>query len=174
LPKHEIDTWAIGCANCLSKLVVKIDEKDASQYLGETGSSQVPIASSVRISVPATGPGPAPDGISILVTAPTGAPDKATPYSGFNTDDDDEDTIIAWEENDPENPYNWSGRKKNTILATTMLLIVNSTMGSSLPSNAIPYIAAEWQIESEQQKVLPISVYLIGEHLEHLLSDSHV
>ncbi|TDZ39656.1 Citrinin biosynthesis cluster MFS transporter mrr1 [Colletotrichum spinosum] len=35
-------------------------------------------------------------------------------------------------------------------------------MGSALPSNAIPFITAEWGITNEQQQVLPISVYLIG------------
>lgn len=156
-------------------MVVEIDEKDSvSQCHEEAGSNQVPITSPVRISAQAAGP--APGSIPILVGAPAGAPapDKAIPYSGFNIDDDDEDIIIAWEENDPENPYNWSGRKKNAILATTMLLIVNSTMGSSLPSNAIPFIAAEWQIESEQQKVLPISVYLVGECSKSLLRNSNV
>ena len=44
-----------------------------------------------------------------------------------------------------------------------MMTIINSTMGSSLPSNAIPYIAQDWNIQSESQMVLPISMYLIGE-----------
>jgi len=43
-----------------------------------------------------------------------------------------------------------------------MMTIINSTMGSALPSNAIPFLAAEWGIESQTMKVLPISVYLIG------------
>ena len=85
---------------------------------------------------------------------------------------------MAWEDNDPENPYNWSRGKKNRIALTTMMLIVNSTMGSALPSNALPFIAAEWQVTSEQQMVLPISVYLVGESnpwtytYEHTQSDS--
>lgn len=81
----------------------------------------------------------------------------------FEDDEDGEDEIMAWEDNDPENPYNWSGLKKNRVVLTTMMLIVNSTMGSALPSNALPFIAAEWQVKSEQQIVLPISVYLVGE-----------
>ncbi|TDZ67340.1 Citrinin biosynthesis cluster MFS transporter mrr1 [Colletotrichum trifolii] len=43
-----------------------------------------------------------------------------------------------------------------------MLQVINSTLGSALPSNAIPFITAEWGITNEQQQVLPISVYLIG------------
>ena len=94
------------------------------------------------------------------------------PHSAFgksSIDDEDEDTIVAWEENDPECPYNWSNGKKMSILLTTMMLIVNSTMGSALPSNALPFITDEWDIVSDQQKVLPISVYLIGERPEHAI-----
>lgn len=43
-----------------------------------------------------------------------------------------------------------------------MILVVNSTMGSSLPSMAIPFIMAEWGITEQEKKVLPISTYLIG------------
>ncbi|KAH8678236.1 major facilitator superfamily domain-containing protein [Xylariales sp. PMI_506] len=71
-------------------------------------------------------------------------------------------TLVSWEENDKENPYNWSTARKWAIVVTTMILIVNSTMGSSLPSMAIPYITAEWGITSTEEHVLPISTYLIG------------
>ncbi|VUC28822.1 unnamed protein product [Clonostachys rosea] len=71
-------------------------------------------------------------------------------------------TIIKWKHGDPENPYNFSKTKKLAILVSAMCLLVNSTMGSSLPSNAIPYIVHEWSIASQEQAILPISVYLIG------------
>lgn len=74
----------------------------------------------------------------------------------------EETTIVAWEPDDPENPYNWSTPRKSFLLAASMLVITNSALGSSLPSNAIPFMALEWGITSEQQKVLPMSVYLIG------------
>ncbi len=74
-----------------------------------------------------------------------------------------ETLIVAWEENDPENPYNWSFARKIGILITTMLNILNSTMGSALPSNAIPFMAAEWHVTSSIQQVLPMSMYLVGE-----------
>ena len=44
-----------------------------------------------------------------------------------------------------------------------VMTIMNSTLGSALPSNAVPYIMEEFRIDSETQKYLPISVYLIGE-----------
>lgn len=43
-----------------------------------------------------------------------------------------------------------------------MVIVVNSTMGSSLPSNAIPIIADYFGITSSYSKVLPISIYLVG------------
>ncbi|KAI1498080.1 major facilitator superfamily transporter [Biscogniauxia marginata] len=73
-----------------------------------------------------------------------------------------ERVVISWEENDKENPHNWSTGRKWYIMITTMLAVINSTMGSALPSMAIPYITAEWGITSETEKILPQSTYLIG------------
>lgn len=90
------------------------------------------------------------------------------------------EVLINWEPNDPENPYNWSSvwmsitlscegslthprqTKKIVVLCYTSLLVVNSTMGSALPSMAIPKIVKDFGVTSEEQRVLPISVYLIG------------
>lgn len=52
--------------------------------------------------------------------------------------------------------------KKAFVLTQTGILVINSTMGSALPSMAIPTMAELWGVTSEQQLVLPISVYLIG------------
>lgn len=43
-----------------------------------------------------------------------------------------------------------------------MLIVVNSTMGSSLPSNALPIISAHFNITSSTAEILPISIYLVG------------
>lgn len=40
--------------------------------------------------------------------------------------------------------------------------VMNSTIGSSICSNAIPQIAAEFHITNSEALVLPISVFLIG------------
>ncbi|KAI1187844.1 major facilitator superfamily transporter [Nemania serpens] len=71
-------------------------------------------------------------------------------------------SIVSWEPNDEENPYNWSDRRKSSITIITMLTVINTTMGSALPSMAVPYITREWGVTSDLQKVLPISTYLIG------------
>ena len=52
--------------------------------------------------------------------------------------------------------------RKSYILLLTGFLVVNSTMGSSLPSLAIPDITKSFGVTSQTQMVLPISVYLIG------------
>ncbi|KAF4982496.1 hypothetical protein FZEAL_1889 [Fusarium zealandicum] len=72
------------------------------------------------------------------------------------------EVLINWELDDPENPYNWSATRKNLILFYTAILVINSTMGSALPSMAIPDIVDYFGVTSEAQHVLPISVYLIG------------
>ncbi|KAI1364690.1 major facilitator superfamily transporter [Xylaria arbuscula] len=73
-----------------------------------------------------------------------------------------EKKIISWEPNDPENPYNWSKKRKFMICGLTMAGVINSTLSSSLPSMTVPYLTREWGITSETQKVLPISTFLIG------------
>ncbi|KAI1106480.1 major facilitator superfamily transporter [Jackrogersella minutella] len=70
--------------------------------------------------------------------------------------------IIAWEPNDKENPYNWPKWRKTFVLITAMATVINSTMGSALPSMAIPYMMEEWGVTSQTQSVLPISTFLMG------------
>ncbi|TGO44045.1 hypothetical protein BCON_0628g00030 [Botryotinia convoluta] len=48
------------------------------------------------------------------------------------------------------------------IVLVGMLVVINSTMGSSLPSNAIPFIAPHFHITSESAEILLISMYLLG------------
>lgn len=75
---------------------------------------------------------------------------------------DEERIILSFPDGDPENPYNWRLRKKIYILLAGIIAVVNSTLGSSLPSNAINYIAPYFHVTDEQQLVLPISLFLVG------------
>lgn len=43
-----------------------------------------------------------------------------------------------------------------------VLSCLNSTIGSALPSNAIPFIIEDFEITDSIQNVLPISVFLVG------------
>lgn len=97
---------------------------------------------------------------------------------------EEERKFVAWEPEDPENPYNWSKvclyymslthesihgilialqKRKAFIVFTTMVTVINSTMSSALPSNATPYFTKEWGVTSQTENVLPISVFLVGE-----------
>ncbi|KAL2048070.1 hypothetical protein ABVK25_011055 [Lepraria finkii] len=52
--------------------------------------------------------------------------------------------------------------KKIYILLCGIVAVVNSTLGSSLPSGAINYIGPYFHVTSDQQLVLPISLFLVG------------
>ncbi|EGX88490.1 Major facilitator superfamily transporter [Cordyceps militaris CM01] len=69
---------------------------------------------------------------------------------------------IEWKIDDPENPKNWSHTKKCLVTALTSMLVLNSTIGSALPSQAIPFIADYFGVTSQEQRVLPISIFLVG------------
>lgn len=70
--------------------------------------------------------------------------------------------ILSFSNGDPENPYNWSSKRKLFILIAGIIAVINSTLGSSLPSGAIDYISKDFCISNEQQLVLPISLFLVG------------
>jgi len=48
------------------------------------------------------------------------------------------------------------------VLTTGMMQVLNSTIGSSLPSGAISYIAEDFNITNQEDLVLPISLFLVG------------
>jgi MFS family permease len=50
-----------------------------------------------------------------------------------------------------------------------MIVVVNSTLGSSLPANAIPFISKEFNITASTTQILPLSMYLVGYILGPLL-----
>ncbi|CAG8922792.1 unnamed protein product [Penicillium salamii] len=78
-------------------------------------------------------------------------------------------TIVSFGANDPENAVNWTTKRKFFVLASGVMQVMNSTIGSSICSNAIPEIAKEFDITNETILVLPISIFLIGYILGPLL-----
>ncbi|KAJ6156121.1 hypothetical protein N7497_005006 [Penicillium chrysogenum] len=78
-------------------------------------------------------------------------------------------TIVSFGPNDPENPVNWRTGRKFLVLTAGVMQVMNSTIGSSICSNAIPQIAEEFNINNETTLVLPISIFLIGYILGPLL-----
>ncbi|PHH81372.1 hypothetical protein CDD82_942 [Ophiocordyceps australis] len=73
-----------------------------------------------------------------------------------------DEQVISWERDDAENPNNWPSSKKHFILSLSSMLVFNSTLGSALPSMAMPSITADFGLWSAEQKALPISIFLIG------------
>ncbi|MCJ1361943.1 hypothetical protein MMC16_001044 [Acarospora aff. strigata] len=70
--------------------------------------------------------------------------------------------VISFSHGDPANPVNWSTRKKTFVVLTGIITVINSTLGSALPSGAIPYLADYFDVTQQEQLVLPISIYLVG------------
>ncbi|KAL8841268.1 MAG: hypothetical protein Q9176_003361 [Flavoplaca citrina] len=70
--------------------------------------------------------------------------------------------IISFPRGDPENPYNWSKGRKIFVLSIGIVAVLNSTLGSSLPSGAVQYLAEYFEVKSQAQLVLPISLFLVG------------
>ena len=52
--------------------------------------------------------------------------------------------------------------KKGFVMLAGMVAVVNSTLGSSLPSGAITYIGQYFHVTDEIQLVLPITLFLVG------------
>ncbi|KAK0735385.1 major facilitator superfamily domain-containing protein [Apiosordaria backusii] len=71
--------------------------------------------------------------------------------------------VVSFTPDDPENPYNWSMKKKSLLLLCATLTCLNSTMGSTIASaNLFPLLSAEFNVPAGPQSVLPASLYLIG------------
>lgn len=70
--------------------------------------------------------------------------------------------IITLSLSDPEHPNNWSRKRKALLTVGAIVTVIHSTLGSSLPSNAVSYVAEDFHVNSEIQMVLPISCFLMG------------
>lgn len=77
-------------------------------------------------------------------------------------EDPDERTVVSFDEHDKDSPYNWSRPKKLYVVLSCAILVLNSTMGSALPSGATGVTAKYFHITDPEMLVLPISIYLIG------------
>ncbi|KAJ4138678.1 hypothetical protein NW768_002531 [Fusarium equiseti] len=74
-------------------------------------------------------------------------------------------TIITFQKDDPENPYNWSRNKKLFILFTATMTLFNGTLASSLPANVTAPMSAAYGVDNTQgnpELALPISLFLVG------------
>ena len=52
--------------------------------------------------------------------------------------------------------------KRLFAVGTSLLIVTNSAISSSLPGGAVVYTAVHFQVTSQQQLALPMSVFLVG------------
>jgi len=71
-------------------------------------------------------------------------------------------TIVSFSRNDPLNPYRWPLWKKLYVTITGIVLVLNSTIGSSIATGASSQTAEQFGVTNQAQLVLPTSIYLIG------------
>lgn len=71
-------------------------------------------------------------------------------------------TAVSFCRNDPLNPYCWPRSKKLYVTIAGILLVMNSTIGSSIATGASSQTAEQFGITDQTQLVLPTSMYLVG------------
>lgn len=70
--------------------------------------------------------------------------------------------IIHFAASDPAEGVNWSTRKRTFVVVVGILLVINSTLGSSLSSGALPVLQREFDVANKDELALPNSMYLLG------------
>lgn len=86
----------------------------------------------------------------------------STPSEPDDEGDEGQRTVISFRENDPDNPHNWPSRKKSYIVFIGVIMVMNSTIGSSIASGATQEISTYFHNYNQEQLVLPVSIYLVG------------
>lgn len=71
-------------------------------------------------------------------------------------------TIVSFNRDDPLNPYCWPKSRKLYVTIAGILLVMNSTIGSSIATGASTPTAEHFGITNQTQLVLPTSIYLVG------------
>ncbi|KAG4031723.1 hypothetical protein MFRU_008g00850 [Monilinia fructicola] len=71
--------------------------------------------------------------------------------------------------NDPDNPLNWSKRKKNLHVFTPALISFSATLGSSLIAPSLPFLSHTFHVSSTVA-ILPLSTYVLALALGPLLA----
>ncbi|KAK1754267.1 major facilitator superfamily domain-containing protein [Echria macrotheca] len=71
--------------------------------------------------------------------------------------------IVTWDgPNDPENPENWTDKKKWTSIAVLSIMTVVTPLGSSMFAPGIPKILAEFHETSSTTATFLLSIYILG------------
>ncbi|KAJ5166958.1 major facilitator superfamily domain-containing protein [Penicillium canariense] len=73
-----------------------------------------------------------------------------------------EETLVEFSEDSTADPTNWPLKKKIYNAVVGLIVVLNSGVSSSLPSNAVPTIMQDFGLSGGGQKVLPTAIFLIG------------
>lgn len=69
--------------------------------------------------------------------------------------------LVKWEENDPDNPYNWPVGKRCYMTFLLGMLAMVGSLASSIIAPAEPVISEELNMSSEVT-ILTVSLYVVG------------
>ncbi|KAH7066907.1 major facilitator superfamily domain-containing protein [Paraphoma chrysanthemicola] len=97
-----------------------------------------------------------------LSTSTTPSRRSHSTTSSRSNDTSPEQKIIRFEDDDPENPNNWSFPKKSYAFLVATMAVMNSTVSSSIAAGATPPISDHFNVTSEYLLVLPTSIFLVG------------
>ncbi|KAI0262883.1 major facilitator superfamily domain-containing protein [Gloeopeniophorella convolvens] len=92
--------------------------------------------------------------------------EKTQPYPGKGTWD--EPFVVSWQDGDPDNPYNWSFKRKWVIVAQQSLSTFTVSFASSAYSGGMAFMRKDIPM-SETVSVIGISLYVLGFGLGPLL-----
>lgn len=89
-----------------------------------------------------------------------------------------DDNIVDWDgENDPENPMNWSTKKKGCQIALLSVLTLITPLASSMFAPAVPDVQKAFHNDSTTLAEFVVSVYILGfaivSHISFLLVDTN-
>ncbi|KAL4904345.1 hypothetical protein BDW74DRAFT_29479 [Aspergillus multicolor] len=71
-------------------------------------------------------------------------------------------TVVTFDDCPEKNPYKWRFSKKIYVFVFALLSVMNSALASSLPSNAVPYIIADFRVQDTHESSLPTGIFLLG------------
>ena len=72
-----------------------------------------------------------------------------------------EEGHVTWDEDDIENPHNWSLARRTYVTICAVLLVVNATFASSSPSGCLESISEFFHVSTEAAG-LTITLFLLG------------
>lgn len=102
-------------------------------------------------------------GVARILSRPTAKPyrNKNIKHTGENPPSLNDDGHLTFDEDDIENPHNWTFARRTYITICAVLLVVNATFASASPSGCLESIEEYFQVSSEAAG-LTITLFLLG------------